>query len=57
MHPVSEGTLMYRLHKRFSTLELERTYGEIEQLQVSRARPETWAAEGRLAGSKEAART
>lgn len=31
---------MYRLHKRFSTLELERTYSEIEQLQVSRARLE-----------------
>lgn len=26
---------MYRLHKRFSTLELEQTYSEIEQLQVS----------------------
>lgn len=26
---------MYRLHKRFSALELERAYGEIEQLQVS----------------------
>lgn len=35
MHPVSEGTLMYRLHKRFSALELERAYSEIEQLQVS----------------------
>lgn len=35
MHPVSEGTLMYKLHKRFSALELERAYGEIEQLQVS----------------------
>lgn len=27
---------MYRLHKRFSALELERAYNEIEQLQVSR---------------------
>lgn len=36
VHPVSEGTLMYRLHKRFSALELERAYSEIEQLQVSR---------------------
>lgn len=27
---------MYRLHKRFSALELERAYSEIEQLQVSR---------------------
>ncbi|XP_068405806.1 chondroitin sulfate glucuronyltransferase isoform X2 [Eschrichtius robustus] len=34
VHPVSEGTLMYRLHKRFSALELERAYREIEQLQV-----------------------
>lgn len=38
MHPVSEGTLMYRLHKRFSALELERAYSEIEQLQVSGGR-------------------
>lgn len=36
VHPVSEGTLMYRLQKRFSALELERAYSEIEQLQVSR---------------------
>uniref|UniRef100_A0A6I8NEC0 Hexosyltransferase n=1 Tax=Ornithorhynchus anatinus TaxID=9258 RepID=A0A6I8NEC0_ORNAN len=35
VHPVSEGTLMYRLHKRFSALELERAYSEIEQLQVT----------------------
>lgn len=35
VHPVSEATLMYRLHKRFSALELERAYSEIEQLQVS----------------------
>lgn len=35
MYPVSEGTLMYRLHKRFSALELEQAYSEIEQLQVS----------------------
>lgn len=34
VHPVSEGTLMYRLHKRFSALELERTYSEIKQLQA-----------------------
>ncbi|KAF5911460.1 chondroitin sulfate glucuronyltransferase [Diceros bicornis minor] len=34
VHPVSEGTLMYRLHKRFSALELERAYSEIEQLQA-----------------------
>lgn len=47
MHPVSEGTLMYRLHKRFSALELERAYSEIEQLQVSGGRAmggaEGWA--------------
>ncbi|KAM8932637.1 chondroitin sulfate glucuronyltransferase isoform 2-T2 [Lycaon pictus] len=36
VHPVSEGTLMYKLHKRFSALELERAYGEIEQLQKQR---------------------
>ncbi|KAM9077318.1 chondroitin sulfate glucuronyltransferase isoform 3-T4 [Megaptera novaeangliae] len=36
VHPVSEGTLMYRLHKRFSALELERAYSEIEQLQKQR---------------------
>lgn len=29
---------MYRLHKRFSALELERAYSEIEQLQVSSGR-------------------
>ncbi|XP_072820252.1 chondroitin sulfate glucuronyltransferase isoform X2 [Vicugna pacos] len=34
VHPVSEGTLMYQLHKRFSALELERAYSEIEQLQA-----------------------
>lgn len=34
VHPVSDGTLMYRLHKRFSALELERAYSEIEQLQA-----------------------
>lgn len=33
---------MYRLHKRFSTLELERTYSEIEQLQVSRVGWSEW---------------
>ena len=34
VHPVSEPSLMYRLHKRFSQLELEWTYQQIEQLQV-----------------------
>lgn len=35
VHPVSEPNLMYRLHKRFSQIELEWTYLQIEQLQVS----------------------
>lgn len=34
VHPVSEPNLMYRLHKRFSQIELEWTYGQIQQLQV-----------------------
>ncbi|XP_039609164.1 chondroitin sulfate glucuronyltransferase [Polypterus senegalus] len=34
VHPVSDPTLMYRLHKRFSEIELERTYLQISQLQV-----------------------
>lgn len=34
VHPVSEPNLMYRLHKRFSHIELERTYQQIQQLQV-----------------------
>ncbi|XP_029443103.1 chondroitin sulfate glucuronyltransferase [Rhinatrema bivittatum] len=34
VHPVSDVTLMYRLHKRFSEIELERTYEEINQLQL-----------------------
>uniref|UniRef100_A0A8D0HAW3 Hexosyltransferase n=1 Tax=Sphenodon punctatus TaxID=8508 RepID=A0A8D0HAW3_SPHPU len=34
VHPVSEGTLMYRLHKRFSRLQLDRAYLEIQQLQA-----------------------
>ncbi|XP_069502119.1 chondroitin sulfate glucuronyltransferase [Ambystoma mexicanum] len=33
VHPVTEVTLMYRLHKRFSEIELESTYQEIQQLQ------------------------
>lgn len=35
VHPVSEPDLMYRLHKRFSQIELDRTYLQIQQLQVS----------------------
>ncbi|XP_041100556.1 chondroitin sulfate glucuronyltransferase-like [Polyodon spathula] len=34
VHPVSDPTLMYRLHKRFSQIELERTNLQIQQLQV-----------------------
>uniref|UniRef100_A0A8C6UFR6 Hexosyltransferase n=1 Tax=Neogobius melanostomus TaxID=47308 RepID=A0A8C6UFR6_9GOBI len=34
VHPVTEPNLMYRLHKRFSQIELERTYGQIQQLQM-----------------------
>lgn len=34
VHPISEPNLMYRLHKRFSQIELERTYLQIQQLQV-----------------------
>lgn len=34
VHPVSDPNLMYRLHKRFSQIELELTYLHIQQLQV-----------------------
>lgn len=34
VHPVHDSVLMYRLHKRFSEIELERAYSEIEQLQI-----------------------
>lgn len=34
VHPVTEPNLMYRLHKRFSQIELEWTYGQIQQLQM-----------------------
>ncbi|XP_030047707.1 chondroitin sulfate glucuronyltransferase [Microcaecilia unicolor] len=34
VHPVTDVTMMYRLHKRFSEIELERTYEEIKQLQL-----------------------
>uniref|UniRef100_A0A3Q4MRA1 Hexosyltransferase n=1 Tax=Neolamprologus brichardi TaxID=32507 RepID=A0A3Q4MRA1_NEOBR len=33
VHPVSDPNLMYRLHKRFSHIELEWTYLQIQQLQ------------------------
>lgn len=38
VHPVSDPNLMYRLHKRFSHIELELTYLQIQQLQVRWAR-------------------
>ncbi|XP_072425743.1 chondroitin sulfate glucuronyltransferase-like [Chiloscyllium punctatum] len=34
VHLVPDPTLMYRLHRRFSEIELEKTYKEIEELQV-----------------------
>ncbi|XP_072324660.1 chondroitin sulfate glucuronyltransferase-like [Scyliorhinus torazame] len=34
VHLVSDPMLMYRLHRRFSEIELERTYREIRKLQV-----------------------
>ncbi|XP_061442543.1 chondroitin sulfate glucuronyltransferase [Rhineura floridana] len=34
VHPVTEATLMYRLHKKFSRFQLDQTYQEIEQLQA-----------------------
>jgi len=34
VHPVLDPLQMYRLHKYFAQVELERTYQEIQQLQV-----------------------
>lgn len=34
VHPVLDPVQMYRLHKYFAQVELERTYQEIQQLQV-----------------------
>lgn len=34
VHPVTSAELMYRLHKQFTEIELQRTYEEIEKLQV-----------------------
>ncbi|KAM6281454.1 chondroitin sulfate glucuronyltransferase [Porphyrio hochstetteri] len=34
VHPVPDITLMYRLHKHFSRIQLERTYQEIQELQL-----------------------
>ncbi|XP_051986717.1 chondroitin sulfate synthase 2 isoform X1 [Xyrauchen texanus] len=33
VHPVTSAELMYRLHKHFTEIELQRTYEEIEKLQ------------------------
>uniref|UniRef100_H3B0C3 Hexosyltransferase n=2 Tax=Latimeria chalumnae TaxID=7897 RepID=H3B0C3_LATCH len=34
VHPVLDPVQMYRIHKRFTEIELERTYKEIQQLQM-----------------------
>ncbi|KAJ8282303.1 hypothetical protein COCON_G00048220 [Conger conger] len=34
VHPVSDPEQMYRLHKHFTEIELQRTYSEIEKLQA-----------------------
>ncbi|XP_077158744.1 chondroitin sulfate glucuronyltransferase [Paroedura picta] len=34
VHPITEASIMYRLQKRFSAIQLEETYQEIERLQV-----------------------
>uniref|UniRef100_A0A8C7A4E3 Hexosyltransferase n=2 Tax=Nothoprocta perdicaria TaxID=30464 RepID=A0A8C7A4E3_NOTPE len=34
VHPVSDVTLMYRLHKHFSRIQLDRAYREIQDLQM-----------------------
>ncbi len=34
VHPVTSAELMYRLHKHFTEIELQKTYEEIEKLQV-----------------------
>lgn len=35
VHPVADPEQMYRLHKYFTELELQRTYDEIAKLQVN----------------------
>lgn len=35
VNPISDPQQMYRLHKMFTEIELQRTYQEIEKLQVS----------------------
>jgi len=34
VHPVTSAEFMYHLHKHFTEIELQRTYKEIEKLQV-----------------------
>lgn len=36
VHPVSDPEQMYRLHRYFTELELQKTYDEIAKLQVNR---------------------
>ena len=35
VHPVSDPEQMYRLHRHFTEIELQKTYDEIAKLQVS----------------------
>lgn len=35
VHPVSDPEQMYRLHRFFTEIELQKAYGEIVRLQVS----------------------
>lgn len=35
VHPVSDPEQMYRLHRYFTELELQKTYDEIAKLQVN----------------------
>lgn len=35
VHPVSDPEQMYRLHRYFTEIELQKTYDEIAKLQVS----------------------
>lgn len=48
-HPVRDPVQMYKLHKAFTRAELERTYQEIQELQVRAQRPwveSRWEEEG-----------
>ncbi|MBN3300943.1 chondroitin sulfate synthase 2 [Amia ocellicauda] len=46
VHPVSDPAQMYRLHKHFTEIELQRTYAEIETLQAEIKNISEVAAEG-----------